>query len=165
MTTTDTRVSPVIDLQRCGLATISNLIDKQSDNSTVPLKYTAETVSSGGSSLAKHLTIPTTLQEEAVGLKIILAANRPPSANFNVYYRTADEGQNIRGQEWTLASPEASMPPDTRKSVFREYRYLVGGFGGNLDPFTQFQIKIVMESTNSSQVPVIRDLRAIALAV
>lgn len=165
MTTTDTRVSPVIDLQRCGLATISNLIDKQSDNSTVPLKYTAETVASGGSSLAKHLTIPTTLQEEAVGLKIVLAANRPPSANFNVYYRTADEGQNIRGQEWTLASPEASMPPDTRKSVFREYRYLVGGFGGNLDPFTQFQIKIVMESTNSSQVPVIRDLRAIALAV
>jgi hypothetical protein len=165
MTTTDRRVSPVIDLQRCGLVTVSNLIDKQSDNSTIPLKFVDETKSSGGSTLAKHLTIPTTLQEEAVGLKIVLAANRPSSANFNVYYRTADEGQNIRGQEWTLVAPEQLLPPDTNKGIFREYRYLVGGFGGNLDPFTQFQIKIVMESTNSSQVPVIRDLRAIALAI
>ena len=37
--------------------------------------------------------------------------------------------------------------------------------GDELDPFNQFQLKIVFRSTNSAKVPLIRDLRAIALVV
>jgi hypothetical protein len=169
MTTTDQRVSPVIDMQRAGLVTIANLIDNQdsasNDGFNVPINYIPETDPFGGTHLAKHITIPTTLEEEAVGLRIMVAANKPPSADFDVYYRVADAGSNLSTSEWVLVESENTLPSDTNKNIFREYRYLVGGIGGNLDPFTKFQIKIVMRSTNSAKVPVFRDLRAIALAV
>jgi hypothetical protein len=169
MTTTDRRVSPVIDLQRCGLVTIGNMIDKQDSSATVgfnvPLRYNAETRSIDGTALAKHITTPTTLEEEAVGLKVIVSANRPPSSNFSMYYKVADEGQSLVEENWILIDPENSLPSDTNKQIFREYRYIVGGEGGFMSPFTQFQVKIVMESTNSAEVPVFRDLRVIALAI
>lgn len=169
MTTTDDAVSPTVDLQRTGMVVIQNMIDKQDSASTdgfnVPNHYFAETTPNSGTHLAKHVTVPTTLAEDAVGLKILIAANRPPDADFDVYYKVADAGSNLSDVNWVLVSPEKQQPVDTNKNVFREYRYLVGGTGGFLDPFTKFQIKIVMKSTNSARVPVFRDLRAIALAV
>ena len=38
------------------------------------------------------------------------------------------------------------------------------GIGTPLDEFTQFQIKIVMQGTNAAEVPLIKDLRVIALS-
>jgi hypothetical protein len=56
------------------------------------------------------------------------------------------------------------MPKDNIRNVYREYEYLLGGQAGNLTPFEQFQLKIVMRSTNQAKVPVFKDLRTIALA-
>jgi len=56
------------------------------------------------------------------------------------------------------------VPSDDNPDVFREYSYLEGGLGGISPAFTQFQIKIVFKSNNSCKVPVIRDIRAIAMA-
>ena len=171
MTTTTSRLSPVLDMQRASLNMFSNLIDKQtaSDYSltgfNVPLEYADETTASGGSSIAKHITTPITLAEDAVGLRIILAANRPSDADFLVYYRTSSESANIQNVAWTLLTEEAPIPSDENPTVFREYRYLAGGLGGTLNPFTTYQVKIVFRSTNTAKVPVIKDLRAIALAV
>ena len=170
MTTTDPRVSPVIDLERCGFVAVGNMIDRQdsaaSSGFNVPLDFFPETDKNLGTHLAKHLTSPSTLAEEAVGLKIILAAHKPPEADFDVYYRVASADQKIRSQEWVLIDEEEARQADTNPNIFREYRYLVGGVDGDqLDPFNQFQIKIVFKSTNSAKVPLIRDLRAIALAV
>jgi len=169
MTTTDSRVSPVIDMQRASMVLVGNQIDKQDSAATtgfnVPIRFVPETNPFLGSSLAKHITSPTELTEEAVGLKILLAANKPPGSDFQVYYHVADESENIRRKNWILVEPEQNLPADNNRKVFREYRYIVGGIGGTMDPFTKFQVKIVFRSTNSAKVPVIRDLRAIALSV
>ena len=168
MSTIDSRISPVADMQRCSLITVSNLIDRQASSTTatynVPLNYVAETEPTNGSSIAKHVTRPVTLAEQAVGLKIIASANRPASADFQVYYRVATDGDILSDLDWTLIAAEDSIPSDEDPNIFREYTYLPGGEGGSLDPFTQFQVKIVMRSQNSAKVPVFRDLRVIALA-
>jgi len=57
------------------------------------------------------------------------------------------------------------MPSDDNPTIYRDYRYLPGGIGGNLIDFDQFQVKIVMKSSNSSKVPKFGDLRVIALTV
>ena len=95
---------------------------------------------------------------------MLIAANKPSVADFQVYWRTADEGTNIRVVDWTLVNPENSVPSDENPNIFRDYRYLVGGLGGDLNPFTTYQLKIVFRSTSSSKVPVLKDLRVIALA-
>lgn len=169
MKTTNPYVSPVIDLQRAKLNLIHNLISRQdsaaTDGFNVPLTYVGEANPQYGTESAKHITNAVTLAEDAYGLKVLLAANRPPQADFQVYYRLASEGDSIRRTYWTLINPENTLPPDTNPNTFREYRYLIGGDGGTLKPFNQFQLKIVMRSTSSAHVPTFRDLRAIALAV
>lgn len=167
MGTTRADVSPVIDAQRASLVCIGNQIDKQASSAgagyNVPLSYTAETEAFGGSSLAKHTTSVQTLAESAVGLKILLAALRPSAADFDLYYRVARDGTDIFQEDWILQSRETTVAPDGEN--FREYRYLVGKQNGDIAPFTEYQLKIVMTSTNSSQVPIFKDLRVIAMAV
>ena len=148
---------------------INNRIDRQASATAtgfnVPINYVAETDPTEGSHMSKHITKPITLVNDAVGLKILLSANRPSVANFDVYYKAVGENDVIEDANWVLATKEANVPSDDNRDVFRDYRYLVGGDGGSLDPFTVFQIKIVFTSTNSSKVPVFKDLRVIALGV
>lgn len=165
-------VAPVIDLQRASVTAIRNLVDQQvasGSGGNIPLDYVAETNPTGGSHLSKHITQPVALDESAVGLKIMIGANRPSVASFDVYYRTnasdtAAEG-NLLDSTWVLATLETEIPSDQNINVFREYRYLIGGDGGTMDAFSQFQVKIVLKSTNTSTPPVIQDLRIIALSV
>tara|TARA_R110000796_G_scaffold78107_5_gene174463 strand:- start:538 stop:4992 length:4455 start_codon:yes stop_codon:yes gene_type:complete len=167
MTSISDKVSPVIDLQKTSVSTIHNRIDQQiasGSGGNIPLTYAAETNARGGTSLAKHLTFPVTLDSKAKGLKIMLSANKPSACNFDMYYRT-NSALQLRDADWTLIAPEFAMPSDDNPVVFRDYRFMPGGIGGNLDDFDQFQVKIVMKSTNSAKVPRFGDLRIIALSV
>lgn len=169
MNTSDPSLSPVIDLQRASLTLIDNIIDNPDSAATngfnIPLKYVDETEPSGGSVAAKHITTVTTLGSSAVGLQVILAANRPKEAGIKLYYRVATENDLINTKNWIEVESTTNNPSDEVPSTFRDYEYLIGGRGGNLDAFISFQLKIVMTSTNSAKVPVIQDLRAIALSV
>ena len=167
MTTNRADVSPIIDAQRASLICVGNQIDRQANSVSsgfnVPLSFTAETEAFGGSSLAKHTTSVQTLAESAVGLKVLLAALRPSASDFDLYYRVARDGTDIFQEDFILQGRETAVAPDGEN--FREYRYLIGKQGGDIAPFTQYQLKIVMTSTNSSLVPIFKDLRVIAMAV
>ncbi len=165
----DSNIAPMIDLQRASLALINNVIDKQASTPTtgfnVPLNFVSETSNEGGSAASKHLTRVITLGSESVGLKILLDANRPAAADFEVYIRTADADEVITDKIFTLLTQENTIPSDENPSIFRQYTYLHGGLGGDATPFLKYQIKIVFRSTNQAKPPVFRSLRAIALSV
>ena len=169
MATADSNVAPVIDLQRTSISLVNNLIDKQDSSSTsgfnVPLTYIDETSATGGSSAAKHLTKVVTLENDAVGLKVLLTANRPNGTDFLLYFRTGTGDEVLNEKPFTLQAPETTLPTDENTQVFRDYRYLIGGQNGVLPAFTKFQVKIVFRSISSAKVPRIRDLRIIALSV
>lgn len=168
--TTSDFVSPMIDMQRASLTAISNAIDFQDSASgngvNVPIKFVNETNPDGGSHASKHLTKVITLEEGAVGLKVLLGANVPSTAAFDVYYRTASAGDtNILDNNWVNATRENNPPQDNNPATFRDYEYLIGGKSGSLDEFIKFQLKLIMKSTNTAKVPVFKDLRVIALSV
>jgi len=168
--TSSTKVSPIVDTQRTSLVLTHNMVDDQASVLTtgknVPLNYVAETDPLGnGSMLSKHITIPVTLAEEAVGMKILIAANRPSGTDFDVLMRVHDGAtDSVLTAQYSPLTKEEQIPTDDNPDVFREYSYLPGGTGGTSDAFTAFQLKIVFRSTNSCKVPVIRDIRAIAMA-
>ena len=167
LSTEDIKVSPVVDLQRSTMALFENVIDKQDSAATVgfniPINFVAETHPTDGTSAAKHITRAVTLEEPSVGLKILFAANRPSAARFKVYFKTGTSDDNLDDINWVYLDESTNNPADENKDTFRQYEYLAGGQVGNLDTFSQFQIKIVMESTNSSKIPLIKDLRTIAM--
>ena len=148
-----------------------NVIDFQDSalsrpNFNTPLVFGSEDSAVGGSSAARHFTRVVELEEDAVGLKILLSASRPSEADFQIYFRTATSDEDIKTKNFTLAPAENVIPSSQSREVFRQYTYLIGGQGGNLiSAFTKYQIKIIMRSTNQAKVPLIRDLRVIALAV
>ena len=89
----------------------------------------------------------------------------PNACDFQLYFRTATSDELISDKSYTLVTPENTNPKDDNPNIFREYRYLIGGQGGDLPAFTKYQLKIVMQSTNQAQVPVFQSLRSIALSV
>lgn len=169
MRTVDENVSPIIDMQRATVIAVSNQIDKQASSPSagfnVPLNYVSETNPTGGSHSSKHITKVTTLAQDAVGLKVFLSAHKPNAASFEVYYRVSNGDEFIFENNWVLVNSETALISDEDPNTFREYTYLVGGPTGALDAFNQMQLKVVMQSENSSKTPVFRDLRAIALSV
>jgi len=148
LSTTDTKVSPIIDLQRVSVLALENVIDM--------------------ADAAQHITTPIAIDESSVGLKVIFGANRPSGADFEVYIRTAIDEDALGAVDangdplvdWVQGTIDTTMPADDNPNTFRDYEYTF-----EVDPFSVFQIKVVMKSTNSSRVPVIRDLRGIALVV
>ncbi len=171
MRTNDSAVSPMIDMQRASIHLIQNIVDKQDsaghtlDGFNKPLKFVNETSAKEGSSAAKHITRTVVLENDAVGIRVLLTANRPKGTDFQLFFRTATGDEIIEDKAFTLQAEETNNPEDNRTSIYREYRYLIGGLNGSLKSFTKFQVKIVMRSTNNAKVPKIKDLRMIALTV
>ena len=169
MQTADSNVSPMIDAQRMSMTAIGYDIDKQDSSATVgfnvPFNFVNETSPTGGSSASKHITSPVTLAEDAVGIKVLLTANRPAATDFEVYYKIAASDEILNDINWVLMPEQTANPSDENPFVYRQYQYLAGGPGGGLSAFTQMQIKIVFRSTNSAKTAAIKDLRVIALGV
>jgi hypothetical protein len=174
MSSTSKNVSPVIDLQRASATLVGNLIDNPSGQGTVgtntSIIFVPET--GEGSAAAKHITIPVTLSTSAVGLKILMGATRPAACGIRMFYRVSDENPYSTSERraltldevpWEEIDPDDPVPSDENSEIYREYRYTVGGETGLSESFTQFQLKVVMVSSNNAKVPILRDLRIIAL--
>jgi|TARA_R110000822_G_scaffold35982_2_gene101290 hypothetical protein len=177
MTTVSDFVSPVIDIQRASVTLVENIIDNpvsvdssaQGNNVLFDVTttgydtYNPETDPLDGSSAAKHITKSVRLLSPANGLKVFMGINKPSVCNVDLYYKAEMGEIDFESVNWTLAELDTAMPSDDDASTFREYIYTIGGDIGTLPDFTKFKLKIVMQSTNSSRVPAIRDLRAISL--
>ena len=172
-------VSPIIDLQKCNFTMQNFQIDNQVDSAgesgnavqNKPFFFVPETNPESGSSPSKQITKPVVLDIAASGIKVLVDINKPPSASFDLYYRLANGDDDIYGVTWILATPDNSPPDDKFEALtydplnlfYSEYRYLLGGINGTLDSFTSFQLKVVMKTTNTCEIPVIGSIRAIAL--
>ncbi len=140
LSTQDSKVSPIIDLQRVSVLALENVIDNND--------------------AAQHITTPTVIDDASEGLKVIFAANRPSTSNFEVYVKTAADEDKLSDSDWIQVTIDEPVPSDDNPDTFRDYE-----FTHNTTQFSAFQVKLVMKSMNSSKSPTIQDLRAIALVV
>lgn len=159
----DAYVSPVIDLERVSMICVENIIDAKADL-TIP-----ETDKRLGSAKAKYVTRTVTLNDgfSATSLVTHLNINRPAGSTIEVYARFKNEfdTNTISDKEWVLLTQESNGGNTSQTDQYVEdtwsvYDYTYNGFAN----FNQFEVKVVMHSTNSSKVPVLSDIRVIALA-
>jgi hypothetical protein len=154
---------------------IDNQVDSAGESGNAvqnkPFFFVPETNPQSGSSPSKQITKPVVLDLAASGVKVFVDINKPPSASFDLYYRLANGDDDIYGVTWIAATPDNNPPDDKFEALtydpldlfYSEYRYLLGGVNGDLDDFTSFQLKVVMKTTNTCEIPVIGSIRAIAL--
>lgn len=161
--TNDVNISPVIDLERTALICIENIINKTSDITTPETDYQL------GNALAKYVTGRVTLNQgfNANNLVVYVNVNRPQQSSIEVYYRAKNEFDttDLSGHAWAKMTHEVNGGNTSQEGQFVEdkwsmYDYVYGSF----QDFNTYEIKVVMYSTNTSFVPVLADVRAIALA-
>jgi hypothetical protein len=182
LSSTNSQVSPVIDLKRMTFLAVANRINEIDSSADVyPASiYDPMTDPSGDDHDAIYITKRATLENPATSLRVIFDANREDTADIKVLYkilRTDDANDfdeldfrffNDDGTVAGSGGPDVSVSPSLGLDQFNEYEFTAGvtddGIGTPLDEFISFQIKIVMRATNSARPPRIKDLRILALA-
>ena len=176
LSSTSSNLSPVIDAQRLSMIAVANRINNVDSSSDVypTSEYFASTEPDGDNNAAIYCTKQIELEQKATALKVLHSANRGSDAEIKVMYKIfrEDDETDFNETGWRFfndnGSPDVAVGASTGLNDFREYVYTAGvtddGIGTELDPFVSFAIKIVMQATNSTSAPRIKDFRAIALA-
>jgi hypothetical protein len=135
------------------------------NGTTVVLKnlFVDEIAPYGSSTWNKYISKVITLDDKAEFLRVRFSANIPVQADVLVYYKTSanaatSEFDNIN---WTLINPEKSVVKvESGDPTFTDIDYSVQ----DMIPYDAVQIKLVLKSTSSSAVPLVKDLRIISCA-
>jgi hypothetical protein len=124
-------------------------------------RFTAENAPSESSTYSKYVTKRVNLADHSNYLRVKFAANLPADASIEVWYKTNIVGStvpfgNAPYSQMTIDSPLANS--SNQEDQFYDASYSLD----DLVAFDAVQIKIVMKSSNTSQVPRIKDLRVLA---
>jgi hypothetical protein len=169
ISTTNENVSPVIDLERTSAITISNIVDKIDSSADIGTAHTyvPSTESTGDNNPSVYMTRKISLEVPATALRTMLAASIQSSSNIEVFYKTSrtdtnDLFDNIGWVPYNTTGYANIIPSSSKdEDDFKDYLYTAE----NLPEFISFAIKIVMKSSNTAQVPLIKDFRTISLAL
>ena len=128
------------------------------------------TEAQGDSNAAIYMTKRCQLKNVANSIHILFDGYKAPDASgtdpqINVYYKILGPDSNLQFNDvgWISAAMMVdnvlvSVPADA--SDFQEHIYEIE----NLEDFTTFSIKLVLQSVNSTNIPLIENFRAIALS-
>jgi hypothetical protein len=183
MTTSDSRVSPVIDTIGVSVDLTTNLLNNPIGIQTASNYANDDRVRSlyGDPHTAVYVSKPIMLKLPANSIKVLLSASRNNTNDVRVLYKLirADSGQSdgnyelfpgysnyrIDGQGIKRVidpslndGSEDNFITQSQDRSFKDYEYSVD----DLPDFIGFVIKIVMAGTNQATPPLVRQLRAIA---
>lgn len=176
LSTKDTKVSPIIDLDRVNIITSMNRINKPISNYITDGRI--NTLYDDPNS-AIYLTKIIRLQKNADSIKVYFDAYRDVTNEIIVLYRllrsdvpdnqqlfelfpgydNLDSNFEVIDPANNSGLPDTFVAPSSSPSDLRSYEYTAK----YLPLFNGFQIKIIMTGTNQAVVPRIKDLRAIAV--
>jgi hypothetical protein len=179
LSSSDSNLSPVIDTQTAfmvlGRTRVNLPISDYSSDGRV-------NVNNGDPHSSIYISQKVELKQPATSLKVYISAYRPAEADFRVLYKLYKSDSTEIEQSFNLfpgydnlrdkgtylevidpsknnGKPDVFVRP-SKADEYLEYEYTAD----NLEQFDAYAIKIVFSSTNESQIPLINDLRTIALA-
>ena len=190
LNTSDSKVSPILDLSRSNSYILENVINDSATN---------EDTQEVGSALTRYFSKPVELADgqDAEDLRVYVTAYKPSGTDVKVYAQllSASDGEPLADKDFTLMTQVTSSTiiSDTADTNdFKEYEFSLttaSSFASNSfnqvrlntgdsniatyrtssgvihKTYKTFAFKIVLTSTSNASVPFVRDLRAIALQV
>ena len=155
----------------------------RSGNANASIVVHGETGSTGGNSYAKYFTKKVVLApgNDSGDLRVYLDAYQPLGSSIYVYYKilNSHDTTSFDSGNWQLMTCVSNFTAySTSRSNLIEYEYAPGIFSSNaannqvsyinsngqtFNSFNQFAIKVVLATSDSTNVPFVSSLRAIAL--
>lgn len=150
-------VSPVINMNRNYIVSVENVINS-------PTTVT-ETTATGGNALCRYIIKKTTLENASSYLKVYMDLYRPISTDVKVFYRVLLQSDNVTLDEkaWTEMNCTESLTNVYSNSETDFFETTWAPSSNDLGDFNEYQIKIVLLSSNTSVIPKVKNLRTIAL--
>ena len=182
--TTGNITSIIVDVAGSGYTTSPTITISNppvtSGNTTAVVSYNGEDKKSGGNAVTRYMMRRVTLADgfDSGDLRVYLTGYKPDGSNIYVYYKILS-----RSDSDTFDSKNYQLMTEIGNSNFvslskKDYRELtfapgISGAANNavtyttdtssFNSFKTFSIKIVMTGSNTTNVPKVRDVRAIAL--
>jgi len=181
LSTTDTRISPVLDTQRISTILTSNRVNVAIEDYASDARV--DTID-GDPSAFQYVSKEITLENPASSIKIILDAHINLYSDIRAFYSISENQnfdpiftpfpgfnnlnsrgnvivpENSNGLSDSFVSPSNLVGFTSPELDYREYAFTAD----QLSPFRSYRIKLVLTSTNQVYVPRIKNLRVIALA-
>lgn len=179
--TRDSRITPVIDLQRVNVILTSNRINKPFTDQEYITNNRVNTINDDPHAF-QYISKEITLENPATSLKLLLAGHINIYSDIRAFYAISEsEGftpifrpfpgyENVSLGTFDLANstghPDFYIQPSTNLGFvsqnldFAEYTFTTD----QLPSFRSYRVKIVLTSTNQVYVPRIKDFRTLALA-
>lgn len=174
MRTTNSMVSPAVDVTGSGAILVYNIINNDD---------TGETDAQGGNALAKYITKVITLEDDqdSEDIRVQLAGYQPPSTAIKVYtkikhYQDSDDFKDrpwIELEATELVSSSVANKNDFIDTVYGFPASIMTGTNGEVQytnsqgvtftGYRSFSIKIVMLSGDTALPPRAKDFRGIAM--
>jgi len=172
--------SIVVDTPGSGYTTSPTITISGGAGSGATATYNGEDKKSGGNAVTRYITRRVTLADgfESGDLRVYLTAYKPSTSNIYVYYKILSDSDNdvFDNKSYQLMTEIGNANyAATSKTDFRELTFAPGVSGtannnvvytsstASFNTFKTFAIKVVMASTDTTNVPKVRDVRAIAL--
>ncbi|MDB4348693.1 DUF4815 domain-containing protein [bacterium] len=181
LSSTDTRISPVIDSQRTNAILTSNRVNNIISNyATDPRVNSAVDDPTAFQYISKEIV----LENSASSLKIILSAHINQGSDIRAFFATNNKPgsvpvftpfpgyanfnqrgeviapENNNGESDSFITKSNNITFDSRALNYREYTFTID----RLPSFRTYRIKLGMTSTGQCFVPRVKELRVIALA-
>jgi hypothetical protein len=182
--TTGNITSIIVDVGGSGYTTSPtitiNAPPVTSGNTTAVVSYNGEDKKSGGNSVTRYMMRRVTLADgfDSGDLRVYLTGYKPSGSNIYVYYKilSKSDSDTFDTKNYQLMTEIGNGNfISLTKNDYRELTFAPGISGAannsvtyttdtsSFNSFKTFAIKIVMSGTNTTDVPKVRDVRAIAL--
>ena len=165
LSTTSDNVSPIIDITGSSITTISNRIKKKL-NPDGSLNIAEELTPTSGRN-ACYICKKVTLTNTSTSIKVLFDAIRRQGISgdypeIKVYIKINSDSNlgSFTNMDY-IEIPALSYPRSTNPTELKAFDFELK----NLPEFKEFAIKVVMLSSDQANVPIIKNFRAIALAV
>jgi hypothetical protein len=174
LSTTESNIAPIIDFGKLSCVVVANHIDNAPASG---VGANLESLPTGGTALNKYISRTVVLDngEDAEDLRVYFSAFFPSSSGVQVWAKTSNicDPAPFASRPWQLMTQ--NIIPTS--SQFNDYFFTLtaaqsptvstsySSSGVLYVGFRTFAIKIVTTSASTAQIPIIKDLRAIALLI
>jgi hypothetical protein len=166
-----------------GYVTTPTLYVTGGNTSQATITVTGESNAKGGNAYTRYFTKPVVLApgNDSGDLRVFYTAYKPYGSSVYVYYRilNSNDTSKLDDQKWQLMTQISGINNySTSRTDFIEFECAPGLFlsgqannniaytstnGQSYNTFIQFEVKIVLATSDPTKVPVLSDMRAIAL--
>ena len=172
-TTTNTLISPVINVDTFSMIGVANRVESLSETAynvepNAIGQFVPETDPGNGSEVYKYVTRTITLRNPALDMKILLDVYKPQDSDFDIYVKTLEPWNNndIDSKNWVLIEGVWKDFISTSLLDYREVEInlseLMPSIFGSSE-FSSFKVKIVGRSKNPANPPMFKKFRALAV--